>query len=814
MHSDPSSPSPTAIKKIRADQSLAARLLRSVLSIYFLIAISLTTGQLALEYRNEEGRLGDEIRHLANVFTPLVAQSLWNIDNEQLNANLFGIVRNDIVLGARIKDETGVTQLSLGYVLNDNGDRECASIGEIRVGPEKCAQLLTRLRGFDYPIVFHDPIRGPETVGTLIIYSSSDIVVERSASTFIMTVINAILKTLCLWLITWYVLNKLVARPLGQLTHALDTLDPDAEKEREAHGIDTHYAQREDEVGNMMRAFLQMRGSIYEKNRELHEYQRDLEHKVEERTEKLEKANKAKSEFLANMSHEIRTPMNGVLGMTELLLGTPLAKKQRQYARTIQNSAMALLGIINDILDYSKIEAGKLELESIRFSLETLLDDLTSIFAIKANDKQLELITRLQPETPTSLMGDPTRLRQILMNLMGNAFKFTEHGAVTLEITLLQQDRDGLFVRFGVSDTGIGLTPDQQARLFKSFSQADSSTTRKYGGTGLGLAISKQLAEMMGGEIGVDSVPGKGATFWFTARFGIAPPSDTDLMHRKLEEGLRGKRLLVIDDNASLREMVTQHTRHWGMDVTEATSLALADKTLVEAQSAGKPFTVVVMGTQGEGISFASMISKRTDMGRPRLILATPPQVRPDNDEWARMGLALNIDKPVTIGELRSMLGRACGVSAVMIESAEAPPPGAPAAADFSHLRILVAEDNKVNQMVIDGLLKKLQAQPVIVANGVLAIEACERAEKRFDLVLMDCEMPELDGWSATRQLRDRDMRRENGEPLMIIALSAHAMNVEKERARQAGMDDYMAKPINMERLVETFLRNGLDKKS
>lgn len=813
MHSDPSPGNPTATDKIRADQSLAARLLRSVLSIYFVIAISLTTGQLALEYKNEEGRLGEEIRHLANVFTPLVAQSLWNIDNEQLNANLFGIVRNDIVLGARIKDETGVSQLALGYVANDQGERDCASIGEIRVAPEKCGQLLTRLRGFDYPIVFHDPIRGPETVGTLVIYSSSDIVVERSASTFIMTVINAILKTLCLWLITWYVLNKLVARPLGQLTQALDKLDPDAEKETEAHGIDSQYAQRKDEVGNMMRSFLQMRDSIFDKNRELHEYQRDLEQKVEERTEKLEKANRAKSEFLANMSHEIRTPMNGVLGMTELLLGTPLAKKQRQYARTIQNSAMALLGIINDILDYSKIEAGKLELESIRFSLETLLDDLTSIFAIKANDKHLELITRLDPGAPTSLMGDPTRLRQILMNLMGNAFKFTEHGAVTLDVKILSQKPEGIVVRFGVSDTGIGLTPEQQARLFKSFSQADSSTTRKYGGTGLGLAISKQLAEMMGGEIGVESIPGKGATFWFTARFGIAPPSDADLTHRKLEEGLACKRLLVIDDNASLREMVVQHTRHWRMQVSEASTLAIADNMLVQAQSAGTPFQIVLMGTQGDGLSFASMLGKRADIGKPRLILAAPPQVRPDNEEWARMGLALSIDKPVTIGELRSMLGRACGVSAVMIESAEPVTPAGPVAADFSHVRVLVAEDNKVNQMVIDGLLKKLQMRPVIVANGVLAVEACEHAEEPYDLVLMDCEMPELDGWSATRQLRDRDMRRRNGDPLLIIALSAHAMNVEKERARQAGMDDYMAKPINMERLVETFLRNGLDKK-
>lgn len=794
----------------RAQKSLAAQLLRSVLSIYFLIAVTLTLGQLAYEFTDEQHRLDAEITHISNIFKPIFAQALWNLDDEQIHSNLEGVLANDNVLGIQIKDEHGALYASLGGILDEKGNMHCATMEGVQFDESKCSTLLTQLKAYEYPVYFNDAIRGAQLVGSLVFYSSTDIVMQRSASMFVITITNAVLKTLCLWVIAWFMLQKLVARPLGQVAQALDQLNPDEQNEDANHDtpVDPQYAERVDELGVMMRSYFHLKESLQRKNAELAAYHTELEQKVEERTHKLELANKAKSEFLANMSHEIRTPMNGVLGMTELLLGTPLAKRQHQYARTIHNSAMALLGIINDILDYSKIEAGKLELEHISFNLETMFDDCSAIFAMKCSEKPIQLVTRMDHRVPVSLMGDPTRLRQILMNLIGNAFKFTEKGQVVIRTEWLGAEDNQVFLKFSIQDSGIGLSEDQISRLFKSFSQADTSTTRKYGGTGLGLAICKQLAELMGGEIGVDSTLGEGATFWFTARLGIAEACELRTAQQKLEAAMQGKSVLIVDEHAPYRESIAERARAWGMQAETTGSLGQATKLLASAASDGKPYSIVMLASDGEKLDFAQSVSHRDEYGHPTVILLCPSHHLPNSEALAHHHLQFLLEKPTPLVELRNVLGRACGATTDIDEHLEQAKKEKPL--NFSQLRVLVAEDNKVNQMVIDGLLKKLGIRAKLAENGAIAVAACQTAEAPFDLVLMDCEMPELDGWSASRQIRDGNFRRNNGEPVVIIALSAHAMSIEKEKARAAGMDDYLSKPISMDRLVDALRRHQL----
>lgn len=807
----PSAPRSVASRyAMQAKKSLASQLLRSVLSIYFLIAITLTIGQLTYEFYDEQRRLDTEVTHISNIFKPIFAQALWNLDDEQIHSNLEGVLANENVLGIQIKDEHAALYASLGAFLNAKGKMECAKMAKINFDLRKCTELFTQLKAYEYPVYFNDPIRGAQLVGSLVFYSSTDIVMQRSASMFVITITNALVKTLCLWAIAWWVLQKLVARPLGQVAKALNQLNPDEEHSdiSTATPIDPQYVERDDELGVMMRSYFHLKESLLRKNAELSAYHTELEQKVEERTHKLEQANKAKSEFLANMSHEIRTPMNGVLGMTELLLGTPLAKKQRQYARTIHNSAMALLGIINDILDYSKIEAGKLELEHISFNLETMLDDCSAIFALKCTEKPIQLITDLDHRVPPSLVGDPTRLRQVLMNLMGNAFKFTEKGQVIMRVQWLESNDKSVRLRFAIQDSGIGLSEEQIGRLFKSFSQADTSTTRKYGGTGLGLAICKQLAELMGGDIGVESTLGEGATFWFTARFDIGEACELRQAQQKLETGMKGVSLLVIDESTAYRDMVANKARAWGMQVECTGSLGQATRLLSSAATEGRPFKVVMVASDGARLDAAYSMAQREEYGRPTVIVVCPSHQLPRAEELSQRGMLLILEKPTPLVELRNVLGRACGVNFDVDESVESA--AKEKSVDFSQLRVLVAEDNKVNQMVIDGLLKKLDVRAKLAENGALAVAACEKAEVPFDLILMDCEMPELDGWSASRQIRDHDFRRSNGEPVVIIALSAHAMSIEKDKAREAGMDDYLSKPISMDRLVDALKRHRL----
>jgi signal transduction histidine kinase/CheY-like chemotaxis protein len=786
------------------ENPIAARLLGLIIissSIVTLVAILL---QLHSNFNDDVAALEKRLDQVRISTLASITKSLWGFDQEQLNIQINSVLAVDDVVQVNVVWHDWNNSEQTLVASNNTYDPQDLE--------NKRSQFLVR----SYPLVYEDASTPEQQLGTLTVTASLSSIYDKLWERAFFIALVQGTKTLVIALFIVWLLHTLLTRHMKTVAHYarnlnLETLTKPLKLKR------LKVDSAPDELDNVVNAINHMRETLLDDIEQRHAIEMALltekEEKLETRRQKnaAEDASRAKSQFLATMSHEIRTPMNGVIGMLEMLRDTPLDDNQKHYIDVIHRSGETLLTIINDILDYSKIEAGKMRLEETTFELDELVEGCVQLFGATANKRHIELFGGLDPDVPKWVKGDPTRLRQIVINLLGNAFKFTTEGFVSLQVArVVDVSEDKIELRFMVQDSGIGIDMSSTAHLFDSFNQADASTTRKYGGTGLGLAICKSLAELMGGQIGVDSVKGVGSTFWFTACLGREDACDLNRSQSDFKSGsLQDKKLLLVESGRKLSEFVARHCNQWGVNVESVVSAKTALAQLKHAMHSGEPYDFIGFDyslPDATGFELAQWIRALPEFRELPLFMFSGGDVYHDQVQMRNLAIHAVLRKPVSIKLLRQELIALLGHEPVPLLAAEQDTRDP---AKFANLRVLVAEDNPVNRMVIKGLLGKLNIVPNFAENGVEAFDAVRESSERFSLILMDCEMPEMDGFEATRAIRDYE-RREGLSATPIIALTAHALQEHREAVFASGMNYYLSKPVTFNNLYSAFEAIGL----